>query len=318
MDTLHNYLENMFMNMPKTEKVLNAKKELGQMMEDRYNELISEGKSENEAVGIVISEFGNLDELAGELGIDRQVAAKNTAAENAHPISLEDAKLYIQDTIRKSILIGLGVCLIILSSSMYLIFEDPESAFAYAAFFIVVALGIGCIVYAAIRYNKWDFIHQEKVQLDFETAGYVRTEKENFSTQYAAFIAAGVILIILSVIPSATIRGANANYAHASLFLLVGLGVMLIIMAGMRQRSYGNLLNDIAKENIDMENDMSRLTQRGRKIMSVFWPTVTCIYLCWSFITFDWGFTWIIWPIAAGVRWMLLAFLEKEDGEKNI
>ncbi len=39
------------------------------MMEDKYNELISEGKSDNEAIGIVISEFGNLDELADSLGI---------------------------------------------------------------------------------------------------------------------------------------------------------------------------------------------------------------------------------------------------------
>ena len=55
MDTIKNYLENMFMNMPKTDKVLKAKVELGQMMEDKYNELIKEGKSDNEAVGIVIS-----------------------------------------------------------------------------------------------------------------------------------------------------------------------------------------------------------------------------------------------------------------------
>lgn len=39
------------------------------MMEDKYNELISDGKSDNEAIGIVISEFGNLDELADSLGI---------------------------------------------------------------------------------------------------------------------------------------------------------------------------------------------------------------------------------------------------------
>ena len=37
------------------------------MMEDKYNELIAEGKMDNEATGIVISEFGNLEELAEEL-----------------------------------------------------------------------------------------------------------------------------------------------------------------------------------------------------------------------------------------------------------
>jgi hypothetical protein len=32
--------------------------------------------------------------------------------------------------------------------------------------------------------------------------------------------------------------------------------------------------------------------------MQVFWPTVTCIYLSWSFLTFDWHISWVIWPIA--------------------
>ena len=43
------------------------------MMEDKYNELIAEGVSENTAVGTVISEFGNLDELAEDLGLTKEV-----------------------------------------------------------------------------------------------------------------------------------------------------------------------------------------------------------------------------------------------------
>ena len=69
METIKNYLENMFSHLPNTPEVQKAKYELYQMMEDKYNELISEGKSDNEAIGIVISEFGNLDELADSLGI---------------------------------------------------------------------------------------------------------------------------------------------------------------------------------------------------------------------------------------------------------
>ena len=68
METIRNYLENMFLNLPNTPEVYKAKNELWQMMEDKYTELKAEGKSENEAVGIVISEFGNLDELAQDLG----------------------------------------------------------------------------------------------------------------------------------------------------------------------------------------------------------------------------------------------------------
>lgn len=68
METIKNYLETMFRNLPDTDQVRKAKKELLQMMEDKFSELRNNGVSENEAVGTVISEFGNLEELAEDLG----------------------------------------------------------------------------------------------------------------------------------------------------------------------------------------------------------------------------------------------------------
>ena len=71
MEAIRNYLETMFLNLPNTPEVYKAKNELWQMMEDKYTELKNEGKSENEAVGTVIAEFGNLDELANSLFTSR-------------------------------------------------------------------------------------------------------------------------------------------------------------------------------------------------------------------------------------------------------
>ena len=67
METIRNYLNTMFAGLPDTPEVRRAYEELAAMMEDKYTELKEEGRSENEAVGIVISEFGNLDELAESL-----------------------------------------------------------------------------------------------------------------------------------------------------------------------------------------------------------------------------------------------------------
>lgn len=69
METIKTYLENMFRNLPKTKEIEHLKNELLSNMEERYNELKNEGKRENEAVGIVISEFGNIDELMEGLNI---------------------------------------------------------------------------------------------------------------------------------------------------------------------------------------------------------------------------------------------------------
>ena len=81
METIKNYLETMFANLPNTVEVKNAKDELFSMMEDKYSELIAEGKPENEAVGIVISEFGNLDELAESLGIDQVINQESASVD---------------------------------------------------------------------------------------------------------------------------------------------------------------------------------------------------------------------------------------------
>ena len=70
MNVINEYLDNMFKTFPDTPEVRRARIELAQMMEDKYTELIDEGKTENEAVGIVISEFGNLSELSDILGLD--------------------------------------------------------------------------------------------------------------------------------------------------------------------------------------------------------------------------------------------------------
>lgn len=87
METIRNYLETMFKNLPQTEKVLKAKSELLQMMEDKYTELVDQGKSENEAIGTVIAEFGNLDELAGDLEIAEVLQKKKDNEEGQNQVA---------------------------------------------------------------------------------------------------------------------------------------------------------------------------------------------------------------------------------------
>ena len=156
MDTIKNYLDSMFAPLPETEETVRAKAELGAMMEDKYNELRSEGVSENEAIGTVIAEFGNIDELADELNIADILNKKNGSnAQSAH---------------------------------------ESNNA------------------------GDTDARHERRS----------REEK-----------------------------------------------------AGKTEPAYVN--------------------ERAETVISVFWPTVTCVYLILSFLCWGWGSTWIIWPVAAFV-----------------
>ena len=83
METIRNYLNAMFAGLPDTPEVRRAYEELAAMMEDKYTELIEEGQGENEAVGTVISEFGNLEELAQTLGIEDCLNARASRSQNS-------------------------------------------------------------------------------------------------------------------------------------------------------------------------------------------------------------------------------------------
>lgn len=41
-----------------------------------------------------------------------------------------------------------------------------------------------------------------------------------------------------------------------------------------------------------------KANKQVEKIAQIYWSVAAAIYLIWSFVTFNWGITWIIWPIA--------------------
>ena len=96
MDTIETFLDNMFAPYPTTPRLTEARAELRAMMEDAYNDAIAQGKTHNEAVGQVITDFGNLHELAPVLGIAQDIqpggapqaapAGAPVASEPSHPV----------------------------------------------------------------------------------------------------------------------------------------------------------------------------------------------------------------------------------------
>ncbi|MCR2816634.1 permease prefix domain 1-containing protein [Microbacterium jiangjiandongii] len=69
MNAMTAHLEAVFDAYPQTTRVLEAKAELQAMMDDAYESLIATGVTPSDAAGRVISEFGNLDDVAPTLGL---------------------------------------------------------------------------------------------------------------------------------------------------------------------------------------------------------------------------------------------------------
>ena len=74
-------------------------------------------------------------------------------------------------------------------------------------------------------------------------------------------------------------------------------------MGGYRTLLHLNNQNTIGGNYVpEQQNRQQYHNSTLAAIMSVYWPTITCLYLIWSFLSFDWWITWIVWPIAAIVE----------------
>lgn len=316
MNTIKNYLENMFMNLPLTPEVKRAKEELLQMMEDKYNELKSSGKTDNEAIGIVISEFGNLEEVAEELGIAEYLNGnkRDEQGEMERIISLEEAQEYLEATGQMGSRIGIGVTLCIWSPILLLVlggiadgtsWENVAGGIGLLALLILAAPAVAIFIFNGMQYEKYENLKKEPFTLGQSAMNYVQEEREGFRGMFALSITMGVVLCIIGVIPISIggIFGGDSSafggIAIGILLFLVSIGVFLFIYAGTRQDAYNVLLQ---KEEYQYEKKLPKDKKKkaGRIIGAVggvYWSIITCIYLGWSFFSWNWGTTWIIWPV---------------------
>ena len=343
MDTIKMYIANLFQSLPKTDEVNRAKEELIAMMEDKYNELKIQGKNENEAIGIVISEFGNIDELKEELGINnnssRYAGAATNMDQTVRSISLEETKEFIQSTAKFAFKIAMGVILCILSVVPLIVLvglssgdnsidvvngilffeangvtEKVALAIGLTILFVFVAIAVALFIISGLQYEKYNYIKTERFTLDYLASNYVTDLKEKEGPIFAIKITLGVILCIISVIPIVIagtlfdeLGDAAASVCVGLLLTLVAIAVYLFITAGMKRDSYMQLLQEeeyaYKNKSNNKNNDNDDL---AGKVAAVYWPLVTAGYLGWSFITMDWGRTWIVWPIA-GVLFAAIA-----------
>lgn len=320
METIQTYLENMFRTLPATAEVLRAKDELYQMMEDKYLELKKEGKSENEAIGIVISEFGNLNEIAEDLGIKNVITLKKEHKESGKLLSLEEIKLYLKKKKTSSFFLAFGVLLCIVSCIGPIIgdaianrantFSDGLQAIGVIAMFLCIAIAVGCFVYSDAMLQKWKTWKSEPCSISEETASSIKTEYETVQMKYTLLLTLGIALCILCSAPAILIDTMNPSYfwenmSGAFVLLFIGFGVFFIVFSQNQKSAYSKILKlngtmDTAYFSAQKHNTtVAYKNPIVNAVMSLYWATITCIYLCWSFLTFDWHISWIIWPVAA-------------------
>lgn len=319
------YLDTMFSAYPQTPRLLEAKTELQGMMEDAYSGLIAEGRSENEAVGQVIRDFGNLEEVAPVLGITAEIApapvvgvaaagAGSGSGSTSHPthppVTLDEAKGYAEVQERSRFRAGLSVMCFVLSPSGVILLPTVASfgllpasegiwLFAGLLFlFVLVAAG----VLLRVSISRHTAPYKRVVEGQFATnpevthwAEALRAQHEKARSRALTF---AIACWILSPIPLIAASLLLEGTPHASLWTTLGVVCVLVLVATglgiLLPQSWAHSVAEQLGDGGKTSDDESSLVG---VIAAFYWPLLVAIYLAWSLIGDAWSHSWIIWPI---------------------
>ena len=181
---------------------------------------------------------------------------------------------------------------------------------------LMVALAVVSFVQCGFRNSPYEFLEKEAFETEYGVVGMVKEAQQTYRPTYAKYNTIATFICVLSPVPlligAFTENGLLTVIMLCFTILLVGVGVMLFITAGVRWASIQKLL----KEG-DYSEDGKKRSKRNEVVSSVYWLSATALYLGWSFLTNDWHMTWLVWPIAgvlfAGVMAICNLFADRSS-----
>ncbi|MGO3147310.1 MAG: permease prefix domain 1-containing protein [Leucobacter sp.] len=328
MNVIIAYLETMFSAYPQTPRLLEAKTELQTMMEDAYATYIAEGVSENEAVGRVITEFGNLDEVAPALGITQEIRPvsptqtdRGAAPTPTYPqVTLEEAKQYAEARRTSAPRLATAIALCIVSpillvslaplgaSGEFGFNDQTGSLIGLVTLLILVTIGVLLFVRTGQELAPFKHIQDGKFTrslnverwaqaLATEHAGH---RSVRLQIAIALWILSAVPVLAMAMLPSFTALPSNtwSGVGVAITLVMVAIGILVYVPSNWAAGTAEALTQEgrPAPESGEVDGEQQNLVG---VVASIYWPLLTAIFLGWSFIGNAWDISWIVWPIGA-------------------
>lgn len=311
METIRTYLESLFAALPQTEQVKGIKYDMLQNMEEKYNALKAEGKSENEAIGTVIAEFGSIDEIVQELGIKSEPGAAAENDDNSLFLTQGQVKEFLAARKKAGINIAIGVMLVMIGVASLTLFGNSEitlvlpganidilDAFSICALLVLIAVAMAIFIFSGISMSKYESYEKKITALDAKTRADLESKQDLFRPKFAGMIAAGVGLIFVGIV---NLFLADSSYDKNNLFsvpillILIGIAVFFFIQNGMHMSGYDILLGKGEYKNKGNADNADKIIG---SVASFYWPLAIAIFLIWGLVFDGFGIAWVVWPVA--------------------
>ena len=241
---------------------------------------------------------------------DRGASEGSDSDNTSRRVSLEEANTFLSEnkTFASKISLGVLLCvscpvplLIILAlreAGLLTLGENAAAGIGTVILLAMVAASLIFFIPAGIAMSKWGWLEKDVFDTEYGVEGMVKDRSSKFQSKFVSSITGGVVLILAGVM--AVVIGAVAAPENNALILglvtllmaCIATGTFMITRVGIVKDGFSKILQE-------EDYSVSVKTNKPLKIIApVYWMTVTAGYHLWSFLTNNWGLTWIVWPIA--------------------
>jgi len=247
---------------------------------------------------------------------------------NVKHISAEFANEFMDQKKKTALGIGIGVVICILSpillitlagyAGMGAMNENIAVAIGLGVLLLMVIVAVVLFVMNGSILGDYEWLQKESFVLDYGVSGIVEDRMKRQKNAFNMAIALGVGLCILGAAVLAVVSVLNIGelpviYSVDVLLVFVAAAVFLFVRFGNERDAFLQLL-----QLEDYDPEYKKNSAKTEMVSGIYWCTITAIYLGSSFITNQWGYTWIIWPVA-GVFYGVIACIMRlvEKGNRN-
>ena len=227
-------------------------------------------------------------------------------------VSMEEASAFLSVKAKTAKTIAYAFFLCILSpivlfimcaiyeSAPNTISENLAVGIGLIALIAFVATAVAMCISSGSKTAPFAYLEKEKFENEYGVSGMVKEHKTQYRDLHTRYNIVGSCLCFTALIPlfaGAIIDADNDLFLMIMLslsFVIAGVGVICFVRTGIIWASYEKLLQEgeYTKENKDKKSVSS-------VIYSVYWTIATAVYLGYSFLSNNWGQSWIIWGVAA-------------------
>lgn len=175
--------------------------------------------------------------------------------------------------------------------------ENAAAGIGLLVLLICISTAVCIFISYGHKIAQYRYIEEEKIDLEYGAIGIIKEKRALYQSKYNVNIIIGVVLCILSVLPifiCLIIEATDYIYiiAICVLLIVVAIAVNRMVEVSIIWESYEKLLmeGDFSQEN-------RQLNKRIQVVPGIYWLLTVAIFLAYSFITEDWGRSWIIFAV---------------------